>query len=469
MSFYSKQTDKINGKIASLKTITDISIKKYEMLKSEINNLMDSILSIIKQLGGYDDMVSSIQTILSEKLDDIEEIIKSAIKIAIKQIISCGVEPSISDELINEGVSLQLDKIDPLSILSVDPLSENGTYSYFDNLSGTNSKDFNVYLYTIIKKTLQNNQYNGDIWYKNDIENNENVRKPMFRATYQEYDDVSMRSSILTIKIDESFRNKKLSYFISEYLDSIKLFNSVQIISTIFDELFGTRVISFGKTKDQLLIEKKIENIINKLLNNIEDETDTIDDSYFSFSNETYDLLIEQAENKRLGKYAKNNSIEIDRDLILNSMNGLKVDNLTTIEQTKVLNEAIDSISNQLSENNGDNADKMSHKKDIIDFILSRLMLTMSLVTLSPKIIYLFSLTNKILGIEDDSDAVSFIKSNINIYKLIILKIREIIMEVLIEKIKELMAPMISTLVKELVKEKMSIYKSQLQTLTNKF
>lgn len=103
-------------------------------------------MEIFKQLGGYEDMIKSIENILSTKLEDIEETIKSAIKIALKNVISCGIEPTIGDSLILTGVTFNIGKIDPMSVLSIDPTSENGTYGYFDNFTGVDSKDFNVFL-----------------------------------------------------------------------------------------------------------------------------------------------------------------------------------------------------------------------------------------------------------------------------------------------------------------------------------
>lgn len=472
MVSYSNETNNIKGKIASLKAISDKSSKKYEKNVTEIKSLMGSITNIIAQLGGgYDEIIQSIQTILSEKLDDIEEIIKSAIKISIKQTISCGVDPSIGDDLINDGITFELDKIDTLSILTIDPQSENGSYIYFDNLSGVNSDDFNVYLYTIIKNTLKNKTYNGDVWYKSDIENNERVLKPLLRTTYKEYNPETFKSNLLTIKIDKSFKGKKISYFISEYLDSIKLYDSVQIISTIFDEILGAKIISTNKTSNQLLKEKQIRGIIDNLINNIEDENEVVDESYYQFSNETYDILIKETENKRLGKIsygANNNTIEVNRDVLLDNLNGLKVNDLSIKEQTNILNNTINEVAKNLSENSFiRKSDEQSFKEDLVNSILSEIMNTMSAVILSPKITFLFSMTSRIFGIQDEDNMIEFIKKNINIYKLIILNIREIIMKILLDKIKQLLSPMINNMIKELAKEKLSIYKKQLLSIKN--
>lgn len=483
MSFFSEQTTVINGKIAALKAVKEKVSSKYDKKvtqakgklderTSQAKTLMGSIMEIYKQLGGYEDMIKSIETILSTKLEDIEETIKSAIKIALKNVISCGIEPTIDDSLILTGVTFNISKLDPMSLLSIDPTSENGDYAYFDNFSEIDSKDFNVFLYSLIKKSINNPFYSGATWNVIIKRDGENVKEPLFKATYREYDAITKESNILTIKIDSSLKGQTLSYFISQYLDSVRLFNNVQIISSIFDDILGTKILSVNKTTEQITIEKQIEQIVDNILNNAEDENDVIDNSFYSFSNDVYSEMLENAEKKRRGvfKYDEKSDIEleIDQELVLNSLNGLKNEDLLVSQQTKILTDTIESIANDLeSKSQIKTGYNLSFKIDFITKIINKLMTTISMTILSPKIIFLFSMTTKIFGIEDEKDAINFIKSNINIYKIIIMSIRDIIINELIKQIKKMLAPMIESMMLELVKEKFAIYKKQLTSITS--
>lgn len=469
MSFFSESTTKINGKIASLKAITEKGKKKYDNSSSKVNNLMDAIMEIFTQLGGYNDMVDAIEIILSKKLNDIEQIIKSAIKISLKETISCSVEPSIGDLLINNGITFELNNIDPISILNIDPQSENGSYAYYDNNSDVKSKDFNVFLYSIIRKSLKNKAYTGAIWYKNEVINNETIKKPLFNLSYKEYDEDTKKSNIIIIKLDESLRGQKLNYFISEYLDSVKLFNNVQIISAIFDDILGTKILSINKSVEQLLIENQIKQIVENIINNLEDDTYEIDDGYYEFSNDTYNEMLETANKKKQGVFNYNNlNLEIDQETLFNSLDGLKVDDLSIIEQTKILTDTINNITDELISNSSiSNEFETSIKTDIITKIINKLMNTITMSILSPKIIFLFELTNEIFGLEKSSDAIDFIKKNVNVFKLIILAIRDAIINELINKIKQMITPMISKTILELTKERFAIYKKQLSSLKN--
>lgn len=470
MSFYSESTDKIKGKIASLKAIAEKSKSKYLKTPSKINNLMDAIMDIYSQLGGYNDMIKTIENILSKKLDEIEEVIKSAIKVSLKRTISCSVEPSIGDFLIISGITFELDKVDPTSKLTIDPISENGSYAYYDNLSGINSKDFNTFLYTVIKKTINNNSYSGAIWYKTEIQNNESVKIPLFKISYKEYSEETHMTNILTVRLDESLRGQKLSYFISEYLDSVKLFNNVQVISSIFDEILGTKILSINKTTEQLTAEAQIKSIVDNIINNVEDETYIVDDSYYTFSNDTYNEMLENSEKKKNGIFTynpnTNTNLEVDQELLLNSLDGLKADDLSISEQTKIFTDTIDTVTNDLINNSGIGLEfETSFKTNIIKTILTKLMLTISMTILSPKIIFLFSMTTRIFGLDDENNVVDFIKKNINVFKLIVLAIRDAIITELINSIKELLAPMITSMVMELTKEKFAIYKKVLKNI----
>jgi len=89
-------------------------------------------------------------------------------------------------------------------------------------------------------------------------------------------------------------------------------------------------------------------------------------------------------------------------------------------------------------------------------------MSSITMFIFSPKIIYLFVMTSKLLGIEDSENVLDFVKKNINIYKLIIIAIRDVIVSEITKEIEILLAPLIAQVMTILVKEKFTIYKSQI-------
>lgn len=464
MSFISNKTDEVNSKIAVLKTVAETSSNKLNKAKSGAKSLMDSILEIYDKVGGYNDMIKTIEDVLSKNLGHIEDVVKSSVKIALKQIISCGIEPSITDELISTGVTFDVKKIDPMLVLTLDPTSEEGTYAYFDIPAEINSSDFNVFLYYVIKNTINNPSYDGATWNRITTESGSKIKTPLFKVSYKEYDENLGISNALNIKIDSSFKGQKLSFFISEYLDSVKLFNNVHIISSIFDEILGGKIINIKKTTEQIITGKKVSSLIENIINNIEDSSDVLDDSYYTFSNDTYDLLLKEAEDKKTGRltYGDNNG-SVDKNILLDSLMDLNKDGLLVSEQTEIFKNVVEQITENLNDKGVvKDKDKFSFKFDFIKKIIKKLTTTLTMYVLSPKIIYLFYMVSKIYGLDTDGDIITFIKKHINILKIIIVEIRNIIIKVLVKKIMEKLKPLIEAYIKIIVKEKFLIYTTQL-------
>ena len=464
MTLLSNKSAEITGKIAALKSLADKKVGNSKLIKKS-KNLIDTLLDIYKQLGGYKEMIETIEDILVKKLSEIELIIKSTIKTSLKQIISCGIEPTITEKLTLTGVTFTIKNIDPLNILTTDPISDNGQLLYFDNEKGVNSKDFNVFLYTLIRNTVANNlNSNSAVWYNNN-------NKPLCTLTYYEYDSINKRSNVINVKIDNTYLGKKLSAFISDYLDSIKLFNNTQVLSSIFNDIMGVRTFSSNKTIEQLMAEKMIEKLCDDILNNV-NESDVLDESFYEFSNDTYNTMMEESEDKRLGIFRHIGDVEtnitVDETIVLQALLDLKnTDSKNISDQTNIIKDSIDKIADNVVGNNQNvsDADKFSLKMNFIQKIISKLMNTITMMIFSPKIIYLFVMTSSLLGLDENTDIKTFIKNNINIFKIIIAKIRDVITDIIIKKIKEMLAPMVASVVKRLAKERMSNYKKQLLTL----
>lgn len=467
MSTVNQQKNGIFGGIAALKTIANQSLIKANGFKSSIlgdaNDIMSSLLEIFNQLGGYNELIQTIENILIKRLDDIENTIKGAIKTAIKQTISCGVEPTITSDLISTGVTFNLKNIDPLVLLNINPQSDNGELVYFDNDQGVNSRDFNVFLYSVIADGINNQTSTGSTWYSSNL----STKQPLASVSFQEFDSSNVISNKLTVKINNFYLGKKLSSFISDYLDSIKLFNNTQLLSSIFDDITGTKIFSINKTVDQIAAEKIIQKLCTNILNNV-DESDVVDDSFYVFSNDTYNSILEESEKKKNGTFTYNGDtnlqITVDQTSLMNSLLNLKNTDSTKIsDQTIIIKGAIDNLTNDIVKNTSvSDKDQFALKLNFIQNIIQKLMSSITMFIFSPKIIYLFVMTNKLLGIEDSENVLDFVKKNINIYKLIIIAIRDVIVSEITKEIEKLLAPLISQVMIILTKEKFSIYKTQL-------
>lgn len=464
----SSNTKSIFGGIAALKTISEKSSTKNRDrvggIVGEYNNVMSSLVEIFNQLGGYSELLETIENVLVKNLDNIEMSIKGTIKTAIKQTIACGVEPSVDDVLIQTGVTFSLGNVDPQSFLTIDPISENGNLIYFDNSAGLLSKDFNTFLYAVIVDGVESPTSTGHTWYDSNSQ-------PLIDVSFREHNNISGESNLVTIKINNFYRGKKLSSFISDYLDSVKLFDNIQLLSSIFDDITGSKIFSLNKTTEQLSAEKLIEKLCDNMLNSVE-ETDVIDDSFYTFSNDVYNQILEESELKRTASFLyygdETKKSSVDESVIISSLMGLKTSNNLT-EQVKLVKTAIDNIVDDAVKNNDNinEKDKLALKMNFIRQIIFKLMTKITMTIFSPKIMFLFVMINKIYNVPESTNIVDFIKNNINIYKIIIIKIRDIITKELTSKILEMLSPMISKVMVILNAEKLTIYKKQIDDIRN--
>lgn len=116
-------------------------------------------------------------------LDTIETVIKTALKLNIKNVLSCTVNPIIPDDLLDyhqvigrdniplkgvytegAGIEIDLGQIDFTGMLKIAPTSSIGKYYYFDNEHTPNnlfkSRDFNGFLWYCINKGLMTSEGN---------------------------------------------------------------------------------------------------------------------------------------------------------------------------------------------------------------------------------------------------------------------------------------------------------------------
>jgi hypothetical protein len=84
----------------------------------------------------------------------------------------------------------------------------------------------------------------------------------------------------LTIKANVSYDNKKLTDLNNDFIDSLTLFNSKEIVNRIIDSIYGSISFTVNKSKKQLINEAKINTVINKLIDADANEQITDDFSH---------------------------------------------------------------------------------------------------------------------------------------------------------------------------------------------
>ena len=277
---------KVFGNIAAIRTLTE-GMPQLKLSSSfpSINNGGNSITfltDLIKALIGYEALVGTVVDILTHSLTQIEKDIKIALKQELKNIVSCGVDPSIPAFLSTTGIVIEVSKVDYLDLFKVDPNSPNGKLLYNDVTSPlSNSSDFNTFLYDVIQ-----NDGTPMVWAN------------VLEITFNSIGVGSTPNNTFTIKKAPAFTGT-LTDLNNKFIDSLTLFNTENIVNRIIDIIFGSISVSIKKTKKQLEKEAEINNVIDCIVDS--DEGDVIDDSYFTFTNEEVYVHQQEADLRQKG------------------------------------------------------------------------------------------------------------------------------------------------------------------------
>jgi len=410
-----REKGKIFSKVAALRVSTEAYPKMFlsNSLPSinKDGNSLNFLTDLIKSLVGFDALNDVIVETLTTNLDDIEDDIKTTIKKILKELVSCNINPSIPQDFIDNGITMEVSNIDFLDIMRINPISQAGKLIYDDVYSGSESTDFNTFLYNAI-------QGEGEELFWGHTTLDEDILGVKFNK------EGLISNNTITIKPSSYYSDvangKKLTDFNNGYIDSVKLFNSVKLINNIIENIFGSISVDIKKDKKTIKNEIQINDIIDRVLNSDCDEV--VDDSYFSFSNDEIQDIEYRAKSRRKGVKVLKINDNIDSSIGIDNLTALKdeydaISNDLPIGEyqekvSKTIREGIAGLANVASED-VDDEDKITVQLSFIEDILKQLMTAIVNVILSPKLILIFSMNHYILYNGETFDSVQdFMEKN---------------------------------------------------------
>jgi hypothetical protein len=416
---------KIFGNIAAATTLTEglPKLKTSSSFPSVNNggNTITFLTDLIKSLIGYAALVVVLVDILTHSLADIEREIKKALKTSLKDIVSCGVDPSLPAFIKSTGTGIVIDvnKIDFLDMFKTDPNSIGGKLMY-NNITTplTNSTDFNTFLYGVIQ-----NDGTTFTWAN------------IFDITFNSIGTGGNPNNTFTIKANSSYNSKTLTDLNNNFIDSLTLFNSEGIVNRIIDILFGSVAVSINKTTKQLENDAKINNVVDSMINS--DADDTIDDNYFTFTNDEVYVHQQEADLRKKGivKLECCNKVAASVPVSFLTDFNTQMSAATTTQQKKdVISTNLDKMANQNTINATSTTDHISIKLNFIQQIINNLIKAIVGVVLSPKVVMIFLINYKIIygPTATFGDAIDFIKKNKNLIHSMTKKISGMIIKILI-------------------------------------
>ena len=137
----------IFSKIAAVNALGNIPNGLVNSSFSSVNNKTNStdfLIDLATALIGARALRDYVVDTISYRLPQIEEAIKEGLKLELKKLVSCDVNPSVPTWLkdTGDGVELKITDIDFFGIMKVNPESFEGGLIYTDAATGINSKDF---------------------------------------------------------------------------------------------------------------------------------------------------------------------------------------------------------------------------------------------------------------------------------------------------------------------------------------
>lgn len=482
---------------------------------SNIASSFDVLTLLFKCLGvSRDEMVELVSNSLTGGLKNredgrgfiaqAEEIVKMALEANLINIANCSTNPIISNNLMDNydllgnpvggaGINLSVSEIDFTGVLQKNPLSNEGSKFYFDledengekyNINNLyKSKDFNVFLWYIINRSTKEEE-DARVWdnrYRAALYGKGNGRtKKIIKCSY--IDEAFPQSDVINVQIcsSEYYKTRKLSKnnggewklnktifeFNHDFLSSIKLYDPKVIVAEIVEYLLGegNTTVNFGLSVNEQIIESKVQQIIK----NIIDADDTVlNDCYFSFSNDEYNEMLEKSEKSRYGMICTDEeNIEIDKDSLLEQLNGINSNSKLIDDKTIIENTLQDLIVSPAQDSSATISYNLSYDWQ---FELMRMLVYPFVRPLfTPKVIFLLLVNKQIMGsLEDNRIDMSMLVENLlstllNIIKDIVVKIKDLLVDMFLNFVLEKLKPLLALFASRLLLETLQAYKDLL-------
>jgi hypothetical protein len=423
---------------------------------SSISNGTDPIqflLDLVKSLVGFEALLEGFVTSMTYSMPSIIDEILKLIQNELKGLVSCGVDPSIPNFLMNPGIVIEVSKIDSLDLFKIDPSSTAGQLLYQDITSPlTNSNDLNTFLYGVIQDDGVTHSWKGIL----DITFN-SIGIPNVRP-----------NNSLTIKVPTAYGINTLTDLNKDFLANLStpsapLLDSKKMINDVVDSVYGTVSAAAKKTLKQLQQQAEIDNVVECLSNT--DSGDEIDDNYFTFTNEEVYVHEETAALKQKGIVKLECCNKIQSSIPITSLTSFndEMNQATLIEDKKtIISNNLNKMATESAANSKNPSDEISIKLNFIESLIKSLTKAIVGNFLSPKLIIIFLINFKIAFGADAifDDAIDFLKKNKNLIHAIVKKVTEMMIKVLLnialKKVAQLVADSEITKEKEKAKNKLN-------------
>lgn len=507
--------------LGAVQTLTEKFPMNFKINYIEFPTSFDFMIDILKLLGVDNrELVQKVAELVADDseggfLNALEIIVKTVLKLNVSKLLSCEANPFIPDTMIgpptnkdsnhepfgpNElhgGFDVDVALLDVMGYLRHSPLSEEGKYLYNDSDYKVNdlykSTDFNTFLWYVINKGMsapekerkklvwdnrflvglsgESDSYKED-WFNDTIDE----RKKIIDVVYRENGTTATNKINIKInpetyyqkrKIGNIFFNKTIFEFNNDYLNSLKLFDSKVILTSLVDVFTNSLNVSIGYSLNEQIIMAQVDKIIKKV---VEGDDTEIEDCYFSFSNDEFNEMLEESEMKMMGLKMMNGEFQepyaYDSKKLLESLDTIS-SAATLQEKTAAIENLFFDISATPAKEGGiTSTDALTFGYDtgLLAALLRAIIYPIVRVIFSPKVMLMFQINAQVMGNTFPSLR-DFIYGLFTILKNIIKQIKDLLLEEIYKWVIEKIKPLLQLFTTKVMLETLSEYRALLEIM----
>tara|TARA_R110001583_G_scaffold39728_2_gene127152 strand:+ start:11609 stop:13585 length:1977 start_codon:yes stop_codon:yes gene_type:complete len=476
-----------------------------DSINEKSNNLIEYFLDLIK-VGGGNESITRIRKNLVKKLGKYEPEVKEIVFEEMVQFLNCDLNfviPSANGTnngncVVNGGVStvdanllkIPVKSIDPFGLLKNSPLSNVGkaTYEKQDIVTGSFPFSANKGLYGRLENPSTQEDYMGFSGNRLFTIEFDGVDSYLVRPVG--VDNTFSDNNIADFGCGGAENDRKVTDFMRDYYDSVKIFEKHNFLAQIFEVLMGSLSVQIDRSGKEVELDGKFAEIIKRILGMCGDDEDGSDGGEISTSatahlTDTYegeeedffafgpqDLLNLEDETslkvKGLMRFASCDNIEtgINVDQLNEDINGILSESNEGIIDMN-LNQSID----KAVESMGDDTLSFNLPNIKADFdanILKELPKILINLILTPKVLLPIAIAMKSQGNSfDNNDIMDLVKKFFRLIKKIVRRLFKLMIEILFDEIKRIILQLIAQIMKEIIKEKYLKQFAIIQNLLN--
>lgn len=436
--------DKIRSKVNSFKS-----------LDTPDGNLTDYLMDLLKSLVGTDQIRDEITDLITKNLPNIDRKITTKLIDLLKELFICGFNFDIPTDT---SLTIKVSLLDLTDLLKIDPSSDAGSLMYQDE-----DVDFNHFLYNV-------------------IQNNTGTWKGILDVTFSDL------TQEFTFTFNSSYLPKNILDFVGDYMGTIQILPDEDFITKIIDVLFGTVSFEVGFSEDSLIKQERVNKVIDKIMERCgeEEEEDFENESASTPSTDTFTFTSdEELEIERRATQRANGTLFIP-GTFLTKVNGLTpqgfestisfdtlkdtIDTINTsdrADKNQTITDGLETLTNEASQN-GDDQDINVIKMEIYGDMVKLLPQVITNSVISPKVIVIMLLLNKIVdsGVRDYADSFDFTKTYDKFFSSVVEESKGIVIEYLYQTIKKEILKKVGEASVSIIKESIKNYRNQLLSLT---